>query len=609
MSMQQGNALIKPSKTRGPASVVALVLVPVVLVPVAVALITGNDHGDNMVTATRVALGQPVPGTLADGDMDYFAVDVEAAGMLIVRTTGGRDTVGTLYHDGVSLDSDDNSGDGLNFEIHWEVSPGTYYVGVNGDNGDVGDYRFQAVFAGDDHGDDIVTATRVALEEPVPGTLADGDMDYFAVDVEAAGILIVRTTGGRDTVGTLYHDGVSLDSDDNSGDGLNFEIHWEVSPGTYYVGVNGDDGDVGTYRFQALTATRVALGQPVPGTLADGDKDYFAVDVEAAGTLTVRTTGGMDTIGALYRDGVSLYSENSDSPYSGHDGVNFDIRWEVSPGTYYVGVSARDVGEYLFQAMFDESVAPMFDESVASTYADGQVFQDCDFCPEMVVIPAGTFQMGSPASEEDRNDDEGPRHRVTLRSFALGVKEVTFDEWDACVRAGGCNGYRPDDEGWGRGARPVIRVNWENAQTYVSWLSEITGAQYRLPSESEWEYATRAGTTTPFHTGSTISTDQANYDRNRGRTTPVGKFAPNSFGLYDVHGNVWEFVEDCWHDDYSGAPSDGTAWTHGGSCVYRVLRGGSWSDDSREVRSAHRIWGTTWVAFRFIGFRVSRTLD
>ena len=136
----------------------------------------------------------------------------------------------------------------------------------------------------------------------------------------------------------------------------------------------------------------------------------------------------------------------------------------------------------------------------------------------MVVIPAGTFQMGSPASEEGRDDDEGPRHRVTLRSFAMSTKEVTFDEWDACVRGGGCDWKRR------RGALPVINVNWNDAQTYVSWLSETTGVRYRLPSESEWEYAARAGTTTPFHTGSTISTDQANYGGNRGRTTPVGAF-------------------------------------------------------------------------------------
>ena len=238
-----------------------------------------------------------------------------------------------------------------------------------------------------------------------------------------------------------------------------------------------------------------------------------------------------------------------------------------------------------------------------------QVFRDCPDCPEMVVIPAGAFTMGSPASEVGRNYDEGPQHTVMLRSFAMGVTEVTFDEWDACVRAGGCNGYRPDDEGWGRGALPVINVNWEDAQAYVSWLSESTGAAYRLPSESEWEYAARAGTTTPFHTGSTISTDQANYgDGNRGPKF-VGTFAPNAFGLYDMHGNVWEWVEDCWHGDYGGAPSDGTAWTRGGNWCHRVLRGGSWRSSPQILRSADRLSYSARNRIDLAGFRVSRTLD
>lgn len=186
----------------------------------------------------------------------------------------------------------------------------------------------------------------------------------------------------------------------------------------------------------------------------------------------------------------------------------------------------------------------------------GRVFRDnCDGCPKMVIISPGTFMMGSLASEAGHRDSERPLHRVTLGLFALGVTEVTFDQWEACVRGGGCNGYRPDDEDWGRGGRPVINVSWVDAQAYVSWLSKSTRAQYRLPSESEWEYAARAGTMTPFHTGLTISTDQANYSRNffdgsvRRMTTPVGTFDSNAFRLDDVHGNVYEWVEDCWYDN------------------------------------------------------------
>ena len=272
-------------------------------------------------------------------------------------------------------------------------------------------------------------------------------------------------------------------------------------------------------------------------------------------------------------------------------------------------------GNFVFRRGVDPPPPPPPDPDPVPTYVAGEVFRDCAVCPEMVVIPAGTFRMGSPAREEGRYDDEGPQHLVTLRSFAMGVKEVTFDEWDACVRGGGCDGYLPDDEGWGRGSRPVINVSWEDAQAYVGWLSESTGAAYRLPSESEWEYAARGGTTTPFHTGATISTDQANYNGNyvrgryRGRTTPVGTFAPNMFGLYDVHGNVWEWVEDCWHDNYRGAPSDGKAWERRGYCGRGVLRGGSWIISPRNLRSANRQRNSTERRGAYAGFRVSRTLD
>ena len=229
----------------------------------------------------------------------------------------------------------------------------------------------------------------------------------------------------------------------------------------------------------------------------------------------------------------------------------------------------------------------------------GRRFRDCEgsWCPEMVVVPSGSYMMGSPESEEGRNDDEGPVHRVRIaKAFAVGVHEVTFEEWDACRRAGGCR-HNPDDEGWGRGRRPVINVSWKDAQEYVRWLSRETGEEYRLLSESEWEYVARAGTTTPFHFGSTISTEQANYNGNytygsgrkgeyRRKAVSVKSFPPNDFGLHNVHGNVWEWVEDCWHESYRGAPVDGSAWTSGGDCSRRVLRGGSWLYSPQVLRSA-----------------------
>ena len=222
-------------------------------------------------------------------------------------------------------------------------------------------------------------------------------------------------------------------------------------------------------------------------------------------------------------------------------------------------------------------------------------FKDCTGCPRMVVIPAGEFTMGSPPSDMEAE----AQHRVTIAyPFAVSKFEITFDEWDACKNGAGCGGYRPDDQGWGRGKRPVIDVSWENAKSYVNWLSQKTGKHYRLLSESEWEYADRAGTTTRFSFGDALSPSQANYngsddgsgpsDLNRQKTMPVGSFRPNAFGLYDMHGNAWEWVEDCWHDDYTaGVPTDGSAWIEG-NCDGRVGRGGSWEDSESELRSAAR---------------------
>ena len=243
----------------------------------------------------------------------------------------------------------------------------------------------------------------------------------------------------------------------------------------------------------------------------------------------------------------------------------------------------------------------------------GRAFRDCPECPEMVVVPAGSFMMGSAPGEESRGSDEGPVHRVTIaKPFAVGKYEVTFAEWDACVVAGGCGGHRPGDRGWGRGRRPVINVNWDDAKAYVRWLSDKTGKQYRLPSESEWEYAARAGTTTRYNWGHDIGRNRANCDGCGSRwdneqTAPAGSFSANPFGLHDMHGNVWEWVEDCWNERYVGAPSDGSAWTDG-NCSRRVLRGGSWDFIPRVLRSAYRNRNRAGYRYFIFGFRVARTL-
>ena len=229
----------------------------------------------------------------------------------------------------------------------------------------------------------------------------------------------------------------------------------------------------------------------------------------------------------------------------------------------------------------------------------------------MVVIPTGSFRMGCRPGQGCL-DNEIPLHEVTIRSFALSKHEVTLDDWDACVRHGGCSGYRPDDEGWGRGDRPVINVSWEDAQSFVAWLSRVTGDAYRLPTEAEWEYAARADAETEYSWGNRIGRNQANCDGCRSRwdnemTAPVGSFVPNGFGMYDMHGNVSEWVEDCWNDNYVGAPSDGSAWL-GGDCERRVLRGGSWGDDPMFLESEDREWWSPGIRLNSLGFRVARTL-
>ena len=247
----------------------------------------------------------------------------------------------------------------------------------------------------------------------------------------------------------------------------------------------------------------------------------------------------------------------------------------------------------------------------------GYTFQDCSGCPQLVVVPSGSFMMGSSEEEEDSYDDESPLHEVRIRyQFAVGVYPVTFDEWDACVSGGGCGGYEPDDEGWGRGRRPVINVSWDDVKRYVGWLSWRTGKGYRLLNESEWEYVARAGTVTPYWWGDEIGWNQANCDGcgNRSwyneKTSPVGSFSANKFGLYDVHGNVWEWVEDCQNGSYDGAPTDGSAWeSKDCNCEKRIVRGGSWNVEPRDLRSANRGRDLAGKRDSVSGFRVARTLD
>ena len=246
-------------------------------------------------------------------------------------------------------------------------------------------------------------------------------------------------------------------------------------------------------------------------------------------------------------------------------------------------------------------------EPTRKAFRPGDTFRDCAECPELVVVPAGSFQMGSP-----KYDREKPIHQVTIaKPFAIGVREVTFEEWDRCVSEHGCK-FRPGDRGWGRGNRPVINVSWVDAKEFATWLSQKTGQVYRLPSEAEWEYAARGGTSTAFWWGRAVGSRHANC-RECGtgeteQTFPAGRYKPNPFGLYDTAGNVAEWVEDCWNDDYHGAPTNGLAWTKG-QCQLRVLRGGSFDSESDYVRSNSRFRYDFDVRYSGNGFRVVRQLQ
>ena len=247
------------------------------------------------------------------------------------------------------------------------------------------------------------------------------------------------------------------------------------------------------------------------------------------------------------------------------------------------------------------------------SFRECAIDQSKDFCPEMIVVPAGSFIMGSPLTEAHRHGDEGPQHYVTIaKPFAVSKFELTFEEWDTCVVNGDC-AQGAADMGWGRGDHPAINVSWDDAQRYGVWLSRMTGKSYRLLSEAEYEFVTRAGTTTAYPWGGDIGQNNANCNGCGSKwdwkgSAPVGSFLPNKFGLYDIAGNVWEWTEDCYHNSYEGAPSDGSAWMSD-ACSHRVVRGGSFNRSPEYLRSANRQRFTADSRIDVLGFRVSRRLD
>jgi formylglycine-generating enzyme required for sulfatase activity len=260
-------------------------------------------------------------------------------------------------------------------------------------------------------------------------------------------------------------------------------------------------------------------------------------------------------------------------------------------------------------------------QPIAKPAAAERSFNDCvPGCPVMIVVPTGSFMMGSPDDEPQRGNDEGPQHEVTIpKVIAVGKYPVTFEEWDFCHAHKGCADVFPSDNNWGRGTHPAMNVSWQDAQNYVAWLSQFTGKKYRLLSEAEREYIARAGTKTPFWWGTIPSTTKANYDGTkkyadeavglyRQETLSVNTFDSNPWAFFQVSGNTWDWVEDCYHDTYDGAPKDGSAWTTG-DCSRHMLRGGSWGSQPRNIRSAARWRLPLDTREPYYGFRVARICD
>ena len=344
-------------------------------------------------------------------------------------------------------------------------------------------------------------------------------------------------------------------------------------------------------RYSSITVICVLLALatgPVAGPASAQESG------EGKGTLRILTLPGS---AQLYVNG----ERRGDSPAS--SGESFTI--------------SLPTGEYRLRAVKDGFDAVERDVFVG---ADTDQTVKLSLAPEidMVRLPGGCFVMGSPGDEPERDADEGPQHEVCVEAFEIGRYEVTFADWDACVADGGCRALA-DDEGWGRGSRPVLNISWQDAHDYIRWLNHTGAEGYRLPSEAEWEYAARAGTRTPSSTGECINTEQANFDGtfeygscpqptnvDLHQTMPVGSYPANPWGLYDMHGNVNEFVQDCWNDDYEGAPADGSAWEDG-NCSRRVIRGGSWHGYPGYLRSAYRCRSGPAFGHRTLGFRLART--
>ena len=364
-----------------------------------------------------------------------------------------------------------------------------------------------------------------------------------------------------------------------------------------------------------LAAGEVAIAQLAPAIMADrylvqAEREFGSGDAAAAldslnRILVLQDESGVDIpyefwfrrAEAAHETGLQDLALESIIRYfeiSGQDGDH-----------YHAALQLYDAAELAKEETAERAAAEAERAAVLASAVAAAI-------PEMVEIPPGRFRMGC-VSGQDCHDSEFPIHDVTIAEpFEVSKFEVTFAQWDACVSGGGCGGFRPSDWGMGRGTRPVFGVSLQDALAFVAWLSLHTGENFRLLSESEWEYVARAGTESAYSWGDDVGSNRANCSGcgsqwGGGEIAPVGSFAPNAFGMYDMHGNVQEWVTDCWNRSYTGAPTDGSVWRRG-NCQYGVWRGGGSWDSAQEVRAANRSTNNSGDRDLGNGFRVARTL-
>ena len=574
-----------------------------------------DDHGDSQEEATRVTAGSATEGELeVGGDEDWFSFTTTGAANVEVNSAGGIDTVGELIDAAGQRSENDDGGSGSNFRIAATVPGGTHYVRVRGySSGTVGSYTLHVIVGPqgsrtDDHGDSREEAAAVTAGTATEAALeVGGDEDWFSFATTGWSRVEVYSTGGIDTVGELIDAAGQRSENDDGGSGSNFRIAATVPGGTHYVRVRGySSGTVGSYTLHVIVgpqgsrtddhgdsreeAAAVTAGTATEAALeVGGDEDWFSFATTGWSRVEVYSTGGIDTVGELI-DAAGQRSENDD----GGSGSNFRIAATVPGGTHYVrvrGYSSGTVGSYTLHVTAVPSEDPSSRTGGATEGVSGPM--------EFVRIPAGSFLMGSPEDEQDRNSDE-TQHGVTIsQGFWMGKYEVTQGQWEAVM------GSNPSRYSRCGPRCPVETVSWDDVQQFIARLNAResgSGYRYRLPTEAEWEYAARAGTTGARH-GELDAT--AWYRGNSGGTPhPVGGKGANAWGLHDMLGNVWECTAD-WYGNYpSGAVTDPTGPSRGSR---RVRRGGSWADYARYVRSAGRVSSAPGLRYSTLGFRLVRT--